>query len=95
MAENAVQTARRKPRTTIIGVVTSAQKTPKTIRVEVEYLTKHSKYGKFVRRTARLHAHDEKGEARLGDRVEIMECRPISKTKNWRLVKVLTAAPQG
>jgi small subunit ribosomal protein S17 len=86
--------AERLARKTIIGLVTSAQKTPKTIRVEVHYLTKHPKYGKFVRKAARMHAHDEKSEARVGDRVQIMECRPISKTKNWRLVKVLERAPQ-
>ncbi len=96
MAENAAKQAQqqRKARRTIVGVVTSAQKTPKTIRVEVESLTKHAKYGKYVRKTARLHAHDEKSEAKLGDRVQVMECRPMSKTKNWRLVKVLESAPQ-
>jgi small subunit ribosomal protein S17 len=97
MAQNATQSekaAPRKARKTIVGVVTSAQKTPKTIRVEVEYLTRHAKYGKFLRRNARLHVHDEKGEARPGDRVQVMECRPMSKSKNWRLVKVLESAPQ-
>ncbi len=93
MAENAIKTAERKPRKTVIGTVTAAS-TPKTIRVEFEYLTRHAKYGKYLRRSAKLHAHDEKGEARLGDRVQVMECRPMSKTKKWRLVKVLQAAPQ-
>ncbi len=50
----------------MVGVVTAAKKTPKTIHVEVEYLTRHAKYGKFLRRSAKVHAHDEKGEARLG-----------------------------
>lgn len=86
--------ADRKARKTIIGLVTSARKTPKTIRVEVQYLTKHPKYGKYVRKAARMHAHDENSEARVGDKVQIMECRPISKTKNWRLLKVLEKAPQ-
>jgi small subunit ribosomal protein S17 len=96
MAENAATLAptERKARKTIVGVVTSANKTPKTIRVEVHYLTKHAKYGKFVRKAARMHAHDEKSEAKIGDRVQLMECRPISKTKNWRLIKVVERAPQ-
>ena len=71
------------------GVVTSAHKTPQTICVEVRYQVRHRKYGKFLRRSTRLHAHDAKGQAKLGDRVEVMECRPMSKTKTWRLVKVL------
>jgi small subunit ribosomal protein S17 len=50
---------------------------------------KHLKYGKFLRRWSKLHAHDEKNEAQIGDRVVVMTCRPISKTKGWRLVKVL------
>lgn len=71
------------------GVVTRAR-SAKTLRVEVSNLVKHPKYGKYIRKRAVCHAHDEKGEAREGDRVEIMECRPISKTKRWRLVKVLS-----
>jgi small subunit ribosomal protein S17 len=92
MAASTAKTDKRKLRKTRIGVVTSAHKTPKTIRVEVQYQVKHPLYEKIVRRTQRLHAHDEKAEAKLGDRVEIMECRPISKTKTWRLVKVLESA---
>jgi len=84
----------RKARRTAIGIVTSAHKTPKTLRVVVEYQARHPIYGKIMRRSTLLHAHDEKGEARQGDRVQVMECRPISKTKTWRLVKVLEAAPQ-
>ena len=84
----------RKARRTAVGVVTSAHKTPKTLRVEVPYQVRHPAYGKFIRRSTVLHAHDEKGEAKKGDRVEVMECRPLSKTKTWRLVKVLEAAPQ-
>jgi small subunit ribosomal protein S17 len=74
------------------GVVTSAA-TPKTIRVLVEYQAKHPKYGKFLRRSRRLLAHDEKGQAKVGDRVWLMECRPISKRKSWRLVEIAEAAP--
>jgi small subunit ribosomal protein S17 len=69
-------------------VVTSA-KPNKTIRVEVPFLTRHPKYGKFIRRRTVIHAHDEKNEAREGDRVEVMACRPISKTKSWRLVRIV------
>jgi small subunit ribosomal protein S17 len=76
------------------GVVTSANKTPKTLRVEVEFLVRHAKYGKYERFRSVLHVHDEKQEAHLGDRVQVMECRPVSKQKNWRLVKVLERAPQ-
>ena len=72
-----------------IGVVTSA-KSAKTIRVVFQYTVRHPKYGKFMRRRTVLHAHDEQGVAKEGDRVELMECRPMSKTKTWRLVRVLT-----
>ncbi len=84
----------RTPRPTRIGVVTSASRN-KTIRVRVAYSVRHAKYGKLLRRATVLHAHDERNEARVGDRVEIMECRPISKTKSWRLVRVVEKAPSG
>jgi small subunit ribosomal protein S17 len=85
---------KRKARRQMVGVVTSAHKTPKTLRVEVEFLVRHSKYGKYMRDRSILHVHDEKQEAALGDRVQVMECRPMSKLKTWRLVKVLERAPQ-
>ena len=88
------QAAARKLRRTAIGVVASGNKTPQTLRVEVQYRVPHKRYGKYVRRTTVLHAHDEKQEAREGDRVEVMQCRPMSKTKNWRLVKVLERSPK-
>jgi small subunit ribosomal protein S17 len=78
----------------MVGVVTSANKTPKTLRVEVVFLVRHAKYGKYERFRSVLHVHDEKQEAHKGDRVQVMECRPVSKQKNWRLVKVLERAPQ-
>jgi small subunit ribosomal protein S17 len=84
----------RGPRPTLVGMVTSA-KTAKTLRVQVDYLTRHAKYGKYLRRRTVLAVHDEKGEGRLGDQVEIMECRPMSKTKHWRLVRVVRKAPEG
>ncbi|MEO0587308.1 MAG: 30S ribosomal protein S17 [Planctomycetota bacterium] len=73
---------------TKIGVVTS-DKADKTRTVSVEYQQKHPKYGKFLRRQAKFHAHDEKNESRTGDRVEIASCRPLSKTKTWRIVRVV------
>ncbi len=87
-------TKQRKDRRVLQGIVTSAHKTPKTIRVEVQYSVKHPVYGKFMRRSTKVHAHDENAEAKQGDLVQVMECRPISKTKTWRLMKVLEAAPQ-
>jgi len=66
------------------GRVVTANRTPKTLKVEVGFLWRHPKYGKYLRRTSRLTVHDEKSEARQGDQVQITECRPISKTKSWR-----------
>ena len=81
----------RKPRSVRTGFVESA-KCDKTIKVVMERRVKHPKYGKYIRRRTKLHAHDEENLAKLGDQVEIMECRPISKTKRWRLVRVVRAA---
>ncbi|HUN81697.1 MAG TPA: 30S ribosomal protein S17 [Phycisphaerae bacterium] len=67
----------------------------KTIKVRIDRQVQHPKYGKFIKRKGFLQVHDEKNEARTGDTVEIMECRPISKTKNWRLVKVIKRGEQG
>jgi len=75
-----------------VGTVVS-NKCQKTITVEVTYTRPHPKYGKLVRRRTRLHVHDERNEARPGDLVEVTECRPLSKTKCWRLVRVVRAAP--
>lgn len=75
----------RKVRT---GVVTS-NKMMKTITVEVERKVKHPIYGKFLKKTTKFHAHDEKSECSIGDMVKIMESRPLSKTKRWRLVEVV------
>jgi len=73
------------------GVVTSASM-EKTIVVTVTEKTRHPKYMKTVLRTKKLHTHDEAGLARVGDRVRVMETRPLSKTKRWRLVEVLERA---
>jgi small subunit ribosomal protein S17 len=86
--------AKRQHRRMVTGVVTAANKTPKTIKVSVQYQARHPKYGKIMRRQTKYTAHDEKGEAHAGDMVELMECRPISKTKTWRLVRVVHAAPR-
>jgi small subunit ribosomal protein S17 len=80
-----------------VGVVTS-DKMNKTRRVEIPRLVKHRRYGKYIRRRTICHVHDESNEAHVGDTVEIMEARPLSKTKHWRLVRVVararTVAPQ-
>ena len=71
-----------------IGVV-SSNKMDKTVTVAVERKVKHPMYGKFLKKTTRFHAHDEKNECSIGDLVKIMETRPLSKTKRWRLVEVV------
>jgi small subunit ribosomal protein S17 len=78
----------RNNRRTLEGTVTS-DTCAKTITVQVERTFKHPKYKKYVRKLARFHAHDEKGEAKKGDRVEIRSCRPLSRTKRWLLVRVV------
>ena len=70
-------------------VVVSSNKMDKTITVSVERKVKHPLYGKFVKKSTRFHAHDEKNECSIGDTVKIMESRPLSKTKRWRLVEVV------
>jgi small subunit ribosomal protein S17 len=74
------------------GIVTR-DKTSKTRRVEVERLVRHPKYGKFVKRRTICYAHDEKNESHLGDTVEIIESRPLSKLKRWELIKIVVKAP--
>ena len=83
--------AERNLRKTRIGLVVSNKMT-KTIVVTVERRVKHPIYGKFVKKTTKFHAHDEKNECTIGDMVRIMETRPLSKTKRWRLVEVLEKA---
>jgi small subunit ribosomal protein S17 len=79
-------------RRVVTGIVTR-DKNLKTRRVEVERLVRHPKYGKFVKRRTICYAHDENNESHLGDTVEIVESRPLSRTKRWRLVRVVTRAP--
>ena len=73
---------------TRIGMVEADQR-DKTRRVVVKYVAKHPKYGKYIKKRTVLHVHDENNESRVGDRVEIAECRPISKRKSWRVVNVV------
>ena len=89
---NKVQTKARGTKLSLRGRVTSA-KMAKTIVVEVVRLGKDPTYGKYLKRRKKFLAHDEKGEAALGDLVEIFECRPISRRKRWRLARVLERAP--
>ena len=86
-----VTTVERNLRKTKAGVVTS-NKGDKSITVKVERKVKHPIYGKFVKKTTKFHAHDEKQECGIGDVVKIMETRPLSKTKRWRLVEVVEKA---
>ncbi len=81
----------RKLRKERIGVVFS-NKMDKTITVAVKWKEKHPIYGKFVNKTKKYHAHDEKNECNAGDTVRIMETRPLSKTKRWRLVEIIERA---
>jgi small subunit ribosomal protein S17 len=78
----------RNLRKTRVGIV-SSNKMDKTITVKVERKIKHPLYGKFLKKTTSFHAHDEKNECSIGDIVKIMESRPLSKTKRWRLVEVV------
>ena len=86
--ENNVRTSLRRER---VGVVTS-NKMQKSIVVAVERKVKHPKYGKFINKTTKFTAHDEKNECGIGDTVRISETRPLSKTKTWRLVEVIEKA---
>jgi small subunit ribosomal protein S17 len=70
------------------GVVQSDQR-DKTRKVVVSYLDPHPKYGKYIRKRTVLHVHDEKNESKVGDIVEVAQCRPLSKTKSWRMVKIV------
>ena len=85
MSENATTAAIK----TVEGRVVS-NKMDKTVTVLVERLVKHALYGKYIRRSTKLHAHDEDNSCNEGDVVRVSECRPLSKTKNWRVVEVVT-----
>ena len=81
----------RNLRKTRVGRVVS-DKMDKTVVVAIEDNVKHPTYGKIIKRTTKIHAHDEKNECGIGDRVEVMETRPLSKTKRWRLVSIIEKA---
>ena len=81
----------RKPRKVREGLVVS-DKMDKTVVVEVEDRVKHALYGKVMRRTSRLKAHDENNDCGIGDRVQLMETRPLSATKRWRVVSIVERA---
>ncbi len=83
--------AERNLRKSRVGIVTS-DKMDKTIVVSVEEHVKHPLYGKIMKRTFKLKAHDENNEAGIGDKVQVMETRPISKDKRWRLVEIIEKA---
>ena len=83
--------AERNLRKTRVGLVVS-DKMDKTVVVAIVDIVKHPLYKKIVKRTVRLKAHDEKNECRVGDRVEVMETRPLSKDKRWRVIEILEKA---
>ena len=86
--ESNIKAEERNLRKVRVGIV-SSNKMDKTITVKVERKVKHPLYGKFIKKTTGFHAHDEKNECSIGDLVKIMEARPMSKTKRWRLVEVV------
>ncbi|MBM3827834.1 MAG: 30S ribosomal protein S17 [Actinobacteria bacterium] len=90
MSEN-TETAERPNRKVREGIV-SSNKMDRTIVVEVVERVRHPKYNKFVTRTKKLYAHDEANDANIGDKVRVMETRPLSKTKRWRVVEILERA---
>ena len=84
-------TETREQRKIRVGKVVS-DKMDKTIVVAIEDNVRHPKYGKIIKRTVKIHAHDDKNECGIGDKVAVMETRPLSKTKRWRLVEIIEKA---
>ena len=89
MKTSAINVPEKSPRK--VGVVKSDAR-DKTRKVAISFSVKHPKYGKYVRKRTVLHVHDEENVSKIGDMVEVAECRPISKTKSWVLLKVLKSA---
>jgi small subunit ribosomal protein S17 len=87
-------TVEAKGQRTLTGRVVST-KMQKTIAVEIERLVRHGMYGKFIRRTTKLLAHDEEGKVKEGDTVVIVPCRPMSRHKSWKVLSVTAASPGG
>ena len=97
MTTSAPQTRSQQPQASsrrLVGRVIS-NKMDKTIAVSIERVVRHPTYGKFIRRTTKLLAHDEKNEAREGDTVSITPCRPMSRHKSWKLLAIVERASQG
>ena len=90
MSENTESTER--PNRKVREGIVSSNKMDRTIVVEVVERVRHPKYNKFVMRTKKLYAHDEANDANIGDKVRVMETRPLSKTKRWRVVEILERA---
>jgi small subunit ribosomal protein S17 len=91
LAKTGSETTERNARKTRVGRVVS-DKMAKTVVVSIERRVQHPVYGKMIRRTKKLKAHDEQNEAKTGDTVRIMETRPLSKDKRWRLVEIIERA---
>jgi small subunit ribosomal protein S17 len=91
LAKSRSETTERTSRKTRVGMVVS-DKMQKTVVVSIERRVQHPVYGKMVRRTKKLKAHDEQNEAKTGDTVRIMETRPLSKDKRWRVVEIIERA---
>lgn len=85
------ETEKRNSRKVVTGTVVSISG-DKSITVKIDYRKRHPKYGKMMTISKKLHAHDEKNECGVGDLVTVMECRPLSKTKRWRLVEIVERA---
>jgi small subunit ribosomal protein S17 len=85
-------TKERGRRRLVEAVVINSGTQDKTVKCQLEFLVKHPRYNKYLRKRTRLQVHDEKNEAKVGDMIQIRECRPVSKTKNWTLVKVVAKA---
>jgi small subunit ribosomal protein S17 len=92
MSENAVESVEARSRRKVREGLVISDKMDKTVVVSVEDRVKHALYGKVLRRTSKLKVHDEQNECGVGDRVLIMETRPLSATKRWRLVQILEKA---
>lgn len=92
MAKATEMKNQRGRRTEVTGEVVS-NKMSKTISVQIFRLVRHAKYGKYIKRSSVFKAHDEKNEARPGDKVRLVETRPMSKTKRWKMVQIIERAP--
>lgn len=88
MSQASTKDSKKATTVSFVGVVES-DKRDKTRKVVVNFTAKHPKYGKFIQRQTVIHAHDEGNESREGDTVEVVPCRPMSKTKNWRVSRIV------